>query len=225
MELIGDIAERVRIEIYREFAKSGLEILRSELAAKTNLQPNIVDKAYKHLATERHIVLDENGKITMAHPFATVNLGFSVMGKKTLWFGGCAWDSFALPHLLNESDPSVLVATTCPSCAKAHAWTVNNKEPPAGEQIAHFMVPVNHTWDDVVHTCSNQRVFCNQQCVTHWLNRTGNSFGYCMNLTTLWNLAKNWYSGRLGTPYKRREPSQAAEYFKSVGLKGPFWGS
>ncbi|KAI1729515.1 alkylmercury lyase domain-containing protein [Ditylenchus destructor] len=163
MEPIGVIAERVRIEIYHEFAKSGVEISRCELAAKTNLQLNLIDRAYKHLAIERHIVLDENGKVIMAHPFATVNLGFSV--------------------------------------------------------------PVSHTWDDVVHTCSNQRIFCNQQCITQWLNRTGNSLGYCMNLTTLWNLAKNWYSGRLDTPYKRREPNQAAEYFKSVGLKGPFWGS
>ena len=32
----------------------------------------------------------------MAHPFSTVPLGFSVMGNRTLWWGGCAWDSFAL---------------------------------------------------------------------------------------------------------------------------------
>lgn len=36
----------------------------------------------------------------MAHPFTAVPLGFSVMGQDTLWWGGCAWDSFAIPHLL-----------------------------------------------------------------------------------------------------------------------------
>ena len=46
----------------------------------------------------------------MAHPFATIPLGFSVMGRATLWWGGCAWDAFALPHLLPD-ELAVLVAT------------------------------------------------------------------------------------------------------------------
>ena len=34
----------------------------------------------------------------MAHLFAAINLGFSVMGRNTLWWGGRCWDSFALPN-------------------------------------------------------------------------------------------------------------------------------
>ena len=59
----------------------------------------------------------------MAHPFSAVPLGFSVMGARTLWWGGCAWDSFALPHLLPGED-EVLVATRCPACGLPHAWSV-----------------------------------------------------------------------------------------------------
>jgi hypothetical protein len=29
----------------------------------------------------------------------------------------------------------------------------------------------------------------------------------------------------LSTPYRRREPQEAHEYFASVGLVGPFWGN
>ncbi|HQZ84048.1 MAG TPA: organomercurial lyase [Actinomycetota bacterium] len=37
------------------------------------------------------------------------------MGPDTLWWGGCAWDAFAIPNLVPNS-PSVLFATTCPAC-------------------------------------------------------------------------------------------------------------
>ena len=40
-----------------------------------------------------------------------------------------------------------------------------------------FLVPASHMWDDVVHTCGNQRIFCSEQCVTTWLNRTGHQPG------------------------------------------------
>jgi hypothetical protein len=176
------------------------------------------------LAATRHVVLDATGAIVMAHPFASVPLGFSVMGEHTLWWGGCAWDSFAIPHLLPEPTPH-LVATTCPACGTAHAWNVGADTPPDGEQVAHFLVPVAHMWDDVVHTCGNQRIFCSERCVDEWLGSTGNVRGYVMDLATLWRLARGWYAGRLERGYVRREPVAAADYLRSVGLVGPFWGT
>ena len=159
----------------------------------------------------------------MAHPFAAINLGFSVMGSTTLWWGGCAWDSFALPSLLAE-DRSVLVATRCPACESALSWVVDDRRPPKGEEVAHFLVPMSRAWDDVVYTCSNQRLFCSEECVDRWLVATANERGYVMDLTTLWHFAADWYTGRLDPGYTRREPSEAKEYFRSVGLQGPFWG-
>lgn len=44
----------------------------------------------------------------MAHPLTTVNLGLSVMGAKNLWWGGCAWDSFAISQPVKDK-PRVLV--------------------------------------------------------------------------------------------------------------------
>jgi hypothetical protein len=51
----------------------------------------------------------------MAHPFCSMNLGFSVMGDKNLWWGCCTWDSFAIPNLVPH-EPRVLVAKACPGC-------------------------------------------------------------------------------------------------------------
>ena len=161
--------------------------------------------------------------IVMAHPFSSVPLGFSVMGRRTLWWGGCAWDSFALPHLLPD-EPDVLVATRCPGCDAALAWVVGRDAPPAGGEVAHFLIPAARIWDDVVRSCGNQRLFCGEPCVAAWLDRTGNERGYVMDLATLWRLARGWYAGRLDRGYRRREPSEAQDYFRSVGLSGPFWG-
>jgi hypothetical protein len=205
--------EDVRLAVYRSFAQTGRA---PDLGAP-------FEAALHELHEQRHVVLDRGGRIVMAHPFAAVPLGFSVMGRETLWWGGCAWDSFALPHLL-PNEPAVLIATTCPGCGAALAWVVNRHAAPAGEEVAHFLVPAAHIWDDVVHTCGHQRLFCGEACVAAWLERTGRERGYVMDLGTLWRLAQGWYAGRLDRGYQRREPSEAKEYFRSVGLEGPFWG-
>lgn len=203
--------EAVRVAIYDAFARTG--------APPADVDPH----ALRLLAEQRHLALDDSGRITMAHPFTTVPLGFSVMSDEQLWLGGCAWDSFALPHLLPWVD-DVLVATRCPGCGSALSWVVATNEPPAGSEVAHFLVPTSSMWDDVVHTCGNQRLFCSQTCVDDWLERTGNAAGYVMDLATLWRLARGWYAGRLDHGYVRREPSEAKAYFREVGLTGSFWG-
>jgi hypothetical protein len=205
--------EDVRLAVYRSFAATGRAPERDSLDRH----------ALRELHKQRHLVLGADGGVVMAHPFSEVPLGFSVMGRETLWWGGCAWDSFALPHLLPD-EAEVLVATRCPGCDAALAWVVGRDEPPSGIQVAHFLVPVAHMWDDVVHTCGNQRLFCREECVALWLTRTGHEAGSIMDLATLWRLARGWYTGRLERGYRRREPTEAREYFRSVGLTGPFWG-
>lgn len=205
--------EDVRLAVYRAFAETGRP------PAPGSLDPGVL----RELHDQRHVVLGPDGEIVMAHPFTAVPLGFSVMGRETLWWGGCAWDSFAMPHLLPD-EPDVLVATRCPGCDAALAWVVRREAPPEGEEVAHFLVPAARIWDDVVHTCGHQRLFCGEPCVDAWLARTGNERGYVMDLATLWRLARGWYAGRLERGYRRREPSEAHDYFRSVGLRGPFWG-
>ena len=74
----------------------------------------------------------------MAHPFSAVPLGFAVMGASTLWWGGCAWDSFAIPHVV-DLEPDVLVATRCPGCDSPHAWVIDRDRPPLGEQVGELL--------------------------------------------------------------------------------------
>ena len=207
--------EDLRLAIYRSFAETGRA---PDLSSDADTRA-----ALRRLADARHVVLDADDHILMAHPFASIPLGFAVMGRHTLWWGGCAWDSFAVPHLVDR-EPEVLVSTLCPGCGAPHAWVVGRGAPPPGDQVAHFLTPTAHVWDDVVHTCVHQRLFCNVACVDAWLTATGNPKGYVTDLATLWRLARGWYTGRLDRGYTRRDPVTAAAYFEEVGLIGPFWG-
>ncbi|GMK59447.1 hypothetical protein CspeluHIS016_0800530 [Cutaneotrichosporon spelunceum] len=234
-----DDTETVRVAIYSSFATTGRAPTIPETASSTGLDTATVRAALAALHASRDLVLSpssleayssgseaadtETGAVVMAHPFASVPLGFSAMGTSVLWWGGCCWDAFALPHLLPTQAP-VLVATRCPGCCRPIAMDVDDKAPPKGDAIAHFLVPMAHAWDDVVHTCAHQRLFCGEDCLDAWLKREGRSRGYVMSTETLWHFAKDWYRGRLERGYKRREPAQAKSYFRSVGLDGSFWG-
>jgi hypothetical protein len=215
--------ERLRLVVYGQFAADGRAPDAAELASSLGAAPATVVEGLRQLGARRMLVLDAEDRVVLAHPFSSIPLGFSVMGSRTLWWGGCAWDSFAIPHLVPD-EPTVLVATTCPACATPHAWTVDRDGPPAGDEVAHFLVPAPHMWDDVVRTCGNQRIFCSGACLDAWLAAAGETRGYAMDLATLWRLAAGWYAGRLDPGYRRRDPAAAAAYFRSVGLSGSFWG-
>lgn len=216
------IVEAVRLDIYRALADTGRLPDLDTVAARHGATREELADVIEQLGALHHFGL-RDGHIVLAHPFATENFGFSVASASTLWWGGCAWDSFAIAHLVPEADPA-LVATLCPACAKPHAWRVGTNAPPVGGQVAHFLVPMNQVWNDVLHTCGHQRIFCDHQCLQHWLDDHGHTEGYSMPVQQLWRLAANWYTGRLDAGYIRRQPAQATEYFQSVGLTGPFWG-
>jgi Alkylmercury lyase len=215
--------QSVRLDVYRSLAGAGRAPDPAEIAGRMAAGEPAVLGALRRLHDGRHLVLDADDNVVLAHPFATTSFGFSVMGNRTLWWGGCAWDSFAIPHLM-PAEKDVLVATRCPGCDAPLAWVVSADASPDGDEVAHFLVPMARVWDDVVATCSNQRLFCSRDCVQTWLDSTGHELGYVMDLATLWRLARHWYDGRLAPGYTRREPDQARDYFREVGLTGPFWG-
>jgi hypothetical protein len=221
--ITSDIDEAIRLDIYRGYATTGLVPDRTDLAERHGVAVGMVVESLARLAAGRYVLLDGSGGVVMAHPFASIPLGFAVMGSATLWWGGCAWDSFAIPHLV-PSEAEVLVSTRCPGCGRPLAWVVGRDGPPPGDEVAHFLVPMARAWDDVVTTCGHQRLFCSLDCVHRWLQDAGHQLGYTMDLARLWRLAQHWYDGRLDPGYVRREPSQAREYFRTAGLSGPFWG-
>jgi hypothetical protein len=219
---LDEVLEDVRLAVYRSLAATGRLPDADQLARIAGSEVRAA-RAIAQLAEQRAWALGTTGEIELAHPFATRSFGYSVMSATTLWWGGCCWDSFAIPHLVPDCGP-VVVAGLCPACSRALSWRVDTAAPPAGPERAHFLVPTSRMWDDVIHTCSNQLLFCDDTCIDRWLDATGNDEGYRMDLTTLWRFASKWYAGRLDRGYRRREPAEAHAYFDEVGLRGPFWG-
>lgn len=215
--------EELRLAVYHWFADTGRAPLTTELAEQLGVSASTVAEGLADLHRALHIVLDVDSRIVMAHPFSAIPLGFSVMGARTLWHGGGAWNSFALPHLLSD-EGEMLVATTCPACGRAHAWNVGTSQPPEGDQVAHFVEPAARMWDDIVRACRHQRVFCSEECIDRWRRAADVRGGYVMDLATLWRFAAHWYDGRMERGYTRRDPPAAYEYFRNVGLSGSFWG-
>lgn len=221
-EDLGDVLEDVRLAVYRSLAETGCLPSPDRLAEIAG-SPARATTAIERLADQRAWALGDDGEIVLAHPFATRSFGYSVMSARTLWWGGCCWDAFAIPHLVPDCGPTV-IAGLCPACQRALAWRVDTSAPPTGPERAHFLVPTSRMWDDVIHTCSNQLLFCDDACIDDWLDRTGNIEGYRMDVSMLWRFAAHWYDGRLDRGYHRREPAEAITYFEQVGLEGAFWG-
>jgi hypothetical protein len=212
--------DELRLLIYRTFARSGVAPRPVDMA-KFLGGSDRAQAALRVLAADRQLALDSRGSIVLAHPFAGRSFGFSVMGEVTLWWGGCAWDSFAIPHLVAEA--AVLVATRCGGCSTPIAVEVTRAEAPRGEVVAHFATPMANVWDDVVHACSHQLLYCSRGCLAQWLRESASHEGSTLDLSQLWCLASEWYAGRLEPGYVRREPARAASYFAGCGLTGPFW--
>src|SRR5215472_18044089 len=83
-----EVVERVRRAIYDTFAGQGQPPSRQYMRQLAAVDEAQVNKAVSELVAQRQLVLDQSGNIVMAHPFTTVNLGFSVMGERTLWWAG-----------------------------------------------------------------------------------------------------------------------------------------
>lgn len=212
----------VRVYVYRTFADKAT-VNASDVALRFHITEEEALQLLRRLHDVHLIVLDSaRTNIVMAHPWAAKNIGFIVASSQQKWWGGCAWDSFAIPSLVNET---CLIATNCPACGNALAINIDPDRPPdnASDWVAHFLVPVTEMWNDVVYSCSNQLLFCNRSHVQKWLEKTGNTFGTILDLSTLWTLATKWYEGRLTPEYRRRTADEAADFFASIGLTGDFW--
>lgn len=212
----------VRLFIYHSFANNVL-VNADVLAHQFRITEDQALHSLRQLHDQHLIVLDNDRRnIVMAHPWSTKNLGFIVSSSKHEWWGGCAWDSFAIPSLIDEK---CHVSTKCPSCGSEIDIDVEPDQPPdvGSEIVAHFLIPVTEMWNDVVYSCSNQLLFCSREHVNGWLKETGNTFGTILDLKTLWTLATGWYKGRLSADYRRRDANEAAEFFRSICLTGDFW--
>ena len=77
--------EDLRLAAYRSFAETGRAPSTAMLAEQLETNSAEINSGLEMLAHNRHVVLNRDDDIVMAHPFSAVPLGYAVMGSTTLW--------------------------------------------------------------------------------------------------------------------------------------------
>ena len=89
-------------------------------------------------------MLDEGGRIRMAHPFAAHTDGARVDAGGRTWWGNCAWDGFGIVHALGLADATVT--------AQGIAVRTVGGVPEETGAVFGVAVPAARWWDDIGHT-------------------------------------------------------------------------
>src|SRR5918994_925822 len=112
-----------------------------EAFAATGAPPELADSPELRALAERHVVvLDDDGRIRMAHPFAAHRDGARVDSHGRSWWGNCAWDGFGIVHALGLPDATIT--------AQGIGIAVRDGVPEDAGATFHVAVPAAHWWDD-----------------------------------------------------------------------------
>ena len=122
----------LRAEIFRAFAATGAP-------------PELPDSPDLRALAARHVVvLDGDGRIAMAHPFAAHAGGARVEADGRTWWGNCAWDGFGIVHALGLPDATVT--------AQGIRVRVRDGVPEPADAVFGVAVPAARWWEDIGHT-------------------------------------------------------------------------
>ena len=116
-----------------------------EAFAATGAAPELPDTPDLRALEERHvIVLDDDRRIRMAHPFAAHTDGARVEAQGRSWWGNCAWDGFGIVHALQLPQATIT--------AQGIAVRTTDGIPHDAGAVFAVAVPAAHWWDDIGHT-------------------------------------------------------------------------
>jgi hypothetical protein len=113
--------------------------------AATGEPPPVDDSAtLRSLAQQHVVVLNDEGRIAMAHPFAAHDRGARIEAGGRAWRGSCAWDAFGIVAALGLGKALVTDASGIRIAFRdGH---------PIDEAIFHVAVPAAEWWADVGFT-------------------------------------------------------------------------
>lgn len=99
----------------------------------------------------RHaIYLDlEARHIRMANPFSGVPTAFHTIANGRSYTANCAWDSFGIAAALHCD---AQIDARCADTGEPLALGVRDGQAIAGQELAHFLVPFRHWYDDLPRT-------------------------------------------------------------------------
>ena len=116
-----------------------------ESFATTGEPPRVDDVPTLRSLAEQHVVVLENeDRIVMAHPFATHDRGARVEAGDRTWRGSCAWDAFGIIAALGLRDAQVIDASAIRIAFRDGR--------PVDDAVFHVAVPAAQWWADIGFT-------------------------------------------------------------------------
>lgn len=140
----------LRRHVYRTLADMGRAPAATEVAELVG-GPVAAAEHLRRLEDRHFVVLDANGEISMALPFANRPSGHRVHNGSGSWWANCAWDALAIPAALHAD--AEIEARWLDDDTPVDLRIENGR--PAGEAcdgLVHFTIPARHWWDDIVET-------------------------------------------------------------------------
>ena len=112
--------------------------------AETGAPPAVADRATLRSLAEQHVVvLDDDERVVMAHPFAAHRAGARVDAGGRSWWGSCAWDAFGIVAALGLESATIT----------SNGVAVRVRDGVAlDDAVFHVLVPARRWWDDVGFT-------------------------------------------------------------------------
>jgi len=126
----------VRRRIFRQFASTGSppELAPGQLAA---------------LANEHAVVLDGEGRIAFANPFAASPAPYTVVTPTRVRFAVCVWDGLGVAAALGED---ARVESCCPDCHEQLCLEVRGGALIPTDTVVHFLVPASQWYANLDYT-------------------------------------------------------------------------
>jgi hypothetical protein len=139
----------LRNATYRRFVALGRAPTAAEIADEVGLGEEAVRTAWRRLHDAHALVLDDQGEIRIANPFAARPTDFCVEADGRTWFANCAWDAFGIGAALHVDSR---FETHCPDCGETIAIRVRDGRPDDPTPIWHVLVPAARWWADIGFT-------------------------------------------------------------------------
>jgi hypothetical protein len=141
---------RVRGHVYDHVMRVGAIPSAADTAVALSCTPFEVTAAFRRLAAGHVLVLQQDdSEILMAHPFSAVPTAFQVQAGNHSWWGNCVWDALGIAAMINED---ARVVSACADCSDAMVMTVKDGSLADAPGVAHFAVPAQRWWDNIVFT-------------------------------------------------------------------------
>jgi hypothetical protein len=139
----------IRRATYRLFVELGRAPTAAEVAADVGVGKPDVRASWARLHDGHALVLDADGEIRMANPFAAKPTDFRVEAGGRSWFANCGWDAFGIGAALHVD---CSFDTHCPDCSEPLHVGVRDGMPERPDLVWHVLVPAARWWNDIGFT-------------------------------------------------------------------------